>query len=78
MRSDLPPRCSRHATAAASLNDGVLIPVDMSPFTSAPARARASEAAIAETTGHTSLDLVRRYTHKADPFRRGVSGKVGL
>jgi hypothetical protein len=48
----------------------------MSPLTFAPARA--SEAAIAETTGHTSLDMVRRYTRKADPFRCGVSGKVGL
>ena len=37
-----------------------------------------SEAEIAETTGHTSLDMVRRYTRKADPFRRGVSDKVKL
>ena len=63
---------------AASLDDGLRIPRDMSPLTSAPARAGASEAAIAETTGHKSLDTVRRYTRKADPFRRGVSGKVGL
>ena len=42
------------------------------------ALAGASEAEIAETTGHKSLDMVRRYTRKADPFRRGVSGKVGL
>ncbi len=63
---------------AASLDDGLLIPVDMSPRTSAPAPAGASEAAIAETTGHKSLDMVRRYTRKAGPFRRGVSGKVGL
>ena len=44
----------------------------------APARAGASEAASAETTGHKSLDMVRRYTRKANPFRRGMSGKVGL
>ena len=49
----------------------------MSPRTSA-ARAGASEAAIAETTGHKRLDMVRRYMRKADPFCHGVSGKVGL
>ncbi len=49
---------------------------DMSALASAPADA--SEATIDETTGHTSLDMVRRYTRKADPFRRGVSSKVGL
>ena len=40
--------------------------------------ASASEAEITATTGHTSLDMVRRYTRKAAPFRRDVSGKVGL
>jgi hypothetical protein len=40
--------------------------------------AGASKAAIAETTGHQSHDMVRRYMRKADPFRRGVSDKVGL
>ena len=63
---------------AASLDDGLLIPTDMSPLTSAPALAGASEAAIAETTGHKSLDMVRRYTRKADPFRAGVADKVKL
>ena len=37
----------------------------------------ANEAEIAETTGHKSRDMVPRYTRKAEPFRRGVSGKVG-
>jgi hypothetical protein len=66
---------------AASLDDGLLIPKDMSRVPPSPAlgaRAGASEAAIAETTGHKSLDMVRRYTRKANPFRRSVSGKVGL
>ena len=63
---------------AASLDDGLPIPMDMSPMPSSASLAGASEAEIAETTGHKSLDLVRRYTRKADPFRRGVSGKVGL
>ncbi len=54
----------------------LLIARDMSAL--AFALAGASEAAIAETTGHKSLDMVRRYTRKADPFRRGVSRKVGL
>jgi hypothetical protein len=44
----------------------------------ASALAGASAAALAETTGQTSLDIVRRYPRKAHPFRRGVSGKVGL
>jgi integrase len=42
------------------------------------ALAGASETEIAETTGHKSLDMVRRYTRKADPFKRGVAGRVGL
>ena len=62
---------------AASRDDGLLIPHDMSPMPSSAPLAGASEAASAETTGHKSLDMVRRYTRKADPFRRGVSGKVG-
>ena len=73
--SALTPRC---IVLAASLDDVLLIPVDMSPMLSSACLAGASEAAIAETTGHTSLDMVRRYTRKADRFRRGVSGKVGL
>ena len=44
----------------------------------AAALAGVGEAEIAETTRHKSLDMIRRYTRKADPFRRGVSGKVGL
>ena len=47
----------------------MLIPADMSPSAPSPARAGASEAAIAETTEHKSLDMVRRNTRKADPFR---------
>ena len=69
---------ARRIILAVLLDDGLLIPQDMSPTLFSPALAGASEAAIAETTGHKSLDMVRRYTRKADPFRRGMSGKVGL
>ena len=61
-----------------ALDDGLLIPPGYVAHAPAPALPGASEAAIAETTGHQSLDMVRRYTRKADRFRRGVSGKVGL
>jgi hypothetical protein len=33
---------------------------------------------IAETTRHKSLDTLRRYRRIADPFKKGVAGKVGL
>jgi hypothetical protein len=60
-----------------SLAHAPLIPGDKSSMPP-PALAGASEAAIAETTGYKRLDMVRRYARKADPFRRGVSDKVGL
>ena len=65
---ETPRRVATQRYAGHSLRAGLV--------TSA-ALAGASEAEIAETTGHKSLDMVRRYTRKADPFRRGVSGKVG-
>ncbi len=37
-----------------------------------------NEVEIAETTRHKSLDTLRRYRRIADPFKRGIAGKIKL